>query len=179
MRNEPIAFARTLLVALAACCSLAAAQAQSSDAPAPTTQAPAPVIPLNDLSDDRMSGADRRACAFRRAVPAGLEAFVEVVERQSVKFPRATRETLKAQLTAQLRAFTLREADLFRVYAIPGYVRIYALPISTDTKTLHVALRYEVYGDDVALTNFKYNSELHQTFDVPFLTEPVAVDCPQ
>ena len=125
-----------------------------------------------------MKAADEQACTFARAAGAGLEAIVDTFKAQAGKFPAASRDGLIGQINAQLRGYTFTDAATYRVYELPGYVRLYAVPVATNGKMLFFALTYERYGGEVVLTNFQYADKLENALKVPYVTDPVTVSCP-
>lgn len=125
----------------------------------------------------RMEGADDQACAMLRASRAGLDPLIKTLKAQANRFPAPVLEGLVAQVAAQLRSIPFRDAALFRVYELPGYARHYSMPMATDDKTIFVALTYEVYAGEPTLVSFKYHARMQEAFEVPFIGEPVPVEC--
>ena len=129
-------------------------------------------------SPDAMTPADEQICVFAKAAGTSIEAMVDVFREQSSRFPVAARDGLVGQITAQLRSYRFQDAAAYRVYELPDYTRIYAVPAATDSKMIFFVLTYERYGGEVVLTNFQYADKLENALKVTYVSDPLTVDCP-
>ena len=127
---------------------------------------------------DAMQDADDQICAFARQAGTGLDGIVETFRQQSDRFPAAARDGLIGQITAQLRDYEFTRADVYKVYDLPGYTRVYVVPAATNGKMIFFVLAYELYAGKVALTNFQYADKLEDALKLPYASDPVAVSCP-